>query len=154
MGEMVIFLLFGPVLVMGGYFIQTKVFPSLEAFVLSVPFGLFTTAILFANEIPDFPDDRKVNKLTWVCFLGPQRSFLLYYLLIFLGFSAILLGITLGYLGRISILSFLFIFPAIKAANLLGRYPFDKQKLMGSSKLTIAIQNSVSIILLLGVILR
>ena len=152
-GEIVIFSLFGPALVMGGYFIQTGIFPTLQGFLLSLPFGFFTTAILFANEIPDFVQDKKSGKITWVNFLGPQKSFLIYYLLIILGFSAILSAIYAGYLGKIAIFSFIFIVPAVKAAGILSRHYADKEKLVVSSKITVAIQMWVSIILILDLIL-
>ena len=80
LGELMIFLLFGPVPVMGGYFIQTGVFPNLESFCLSLPFGFLTCAILYANEVPDYNDDLQVGKLTWVSLLGSSGAFLLYYL--------------------------------------------------------------------------
>ena len=153
LGEVVIFTLFGPALVMGGYFIQTKIFPSPQGFLLSLPFGFFTTAILFANEIPDFTQDKQSGKINWVSLLGERRSFLIYYLLVFLGFGAILLAIYRGYLGIIAILSFFFILPAIKAAQILRRHYADKEKLVASSKMTVAIQTWVSIFLILDLIL-
>jgi len=152
-GEVIIFILFGPVLVMGGYFIQTKIFPSPQGFLLSLPFGFFTTAILFANEIPDFTQDKKSGKINWVNLLGQRRSFLIYYLLVFLGFGAILSAICRGYLGIIAILSFFFILPAIKAARILRRHYADKEKMVASSKINIAIQTWVSIFLILDLIL-
>ena len=89
MGEIIVFFLFGPALVMGGYFIQTQIFPDMRAFMLSLPFGFFTTAILYSNEIPDFQEDIKVGKLTWVSIVGQRRGFILYYGLMFLGFLSV-----------------------------------------------------------------
>jgi len=152
-GEFFIFILFGPVLVMGGYFIQTGIFPDLRSFMLSLPFGFLTTAILFANEVPDFREDKNAGKLTWVSISGPQRAFLIYYLLIILAFLAIIVNILLGYLGIQSALSLAFIIPAHKAAIILKRYPTDKMRLVESSKLTIAVQSLVSLVLITGLIL-
>jgi len=152
-GEMVIFFLFGPALVMGGYFIQTTIFPTLQGLILSLPFGLFTTAVLFSNEIPDFVQDKESGKITWVNFLGPQKSFRLYYLLMILGFGTILYAVYTGYLGRIAIFSLVFIAPAIKAGGILRRHYAEKEKLVVSSRITIALQMWVSIILILDLIL-
>jgi len=152
-GEFFIFILFGPALVMGGYFIQTGIFPDLKSFMLSLPFGFLTTAILFANEIPDFSDDQKAGKFTWVSIWGPKRAFLLYYLLIGLAFLAILLNVIFGYLGVWSLVSLVFIIPAHKSAIILNKYPLDKMRLVESSKLTIAVQSLVSLVLILGTIL-
>jgi len=147
-GEFFIFILFGPILVMGGYFIQTKIFPDLKSFMLALPFGFLTTVILFANEVPDFSDDKKVGKFTWVSILGAQHAFLLYYLLIGLAFSSILLNVIFGYLSSWALLSCVCIIPAHKAAITLRKYPFDKMRLIESSKLTIAVQSLVSLVLI------
>jgi len=153
MGEVVIFLLFGPAPVMGGYFIQTGAFPDIKSFILSLPFGFFTTAILFANEIPDFPEDKKAGKFTWVGFLGPRKSFLLYYLIVACGFISILFGFGLGILGPVSLFAFLGLVPAVKAAGILRKHYADKMKLMDSSRLTIAVHTIVGIILILDMII-
>jgi len=153
LGEIFIFILFGPALVMGGYFIQTGIFPDLRSFLVSVPFGLFTTAILFANEVPDFLDDKKAGKLNWVSISGPKKAFLLYYLLMGLAFSVILLIVVLGYLKPWAFLAFIFILPVVKAGVILKNYPFDKAHLVDSSKLTIAAQTLASLVLIAGVII-
>jgi 1,4-dihydroxy-2-naphthoate polyprenyltransferase len=154
LGEPVIFLLFGPALVMGGYFIQTGVFPDLKSFLLSLPMGFLTTAILFANEIPDYPDDKKSAKNTWVSFLGQARSYILYFALIACAFIAIGASIALGFLGWQAYVSFIFILPALAAGKILKDHFADKAKLVISSKLTIFVHTLVSITLIAGVIQR
>jgi len=153
LGEVIIFLLFGPALVMGGYFIQTKVFPSLMSFLLSLPFGLLTTAILFANEIPDFNEDRNAGKFTWVSLVGSKWAFLIYYALIIFALLSISLNIYLKFLNPLALFCFVCIFPVLKAGNILKEHYSDKKRLMKSSKLTIAVQTCISIILILVVLL-
>ncbi|MFC1658289.1 prenyltransferase [Candidatus Omnitrophota bacterium] len=153
LGELIIFILFGPAVVMGGYFIQTQIFPDPRSFILSLPFGFFTTAILYSNEVPDFQDDLKAGKLTWVNFLGQEKAFLLYCILIFSGFFCIGLNIIIGNLSLISALAFIFIFPALRAAYILRRFHDNKKALKGSSRITIALQALVSIILIADILL-
>jgi 1,4-dihydroxy-2-naphthoate polyprenyltransferase len=152
MGEPVIFLLFGPALVMGGYFIQTRVFPDFKSFILSLPFGILTAAILFANEIPDFPVDEKSNKATGVAFLGARKSYLVYFALIVCAFASVAAGLALGFLGKITYVSFIFLLPAVKATGILKKYYAQKEKLVVSSRLTIAVHNFVSLALIAGII--
>lgn len=152
-GEVFIFILFGPALVMGGYFIQSGIFPALKSFMLSLPFGFLTSALLFANEVPDFKDDKTAGKFTAVSIFGPQRAFLVYYLLSGLAFFSILLNIISGYLGVWALISFIFIIPAHKAAIILKKCPQDKMRLIASSRLSIAVQSLVSLVLIIGVIL-
>lgn len=153
LGEVFIFLLFGPCLFMGGYFIQTRIFPDLKSFILSLPLGLLTTAILFSNEVPDFADDRKAGKLTWVSFTGPHQAFRLYFLLVLLAFAAIAASVCLGYLKPMATLSLIFVIPALKAARTLKTFYAQKEKLMESSKLSIALQTMVGIVLIGSVLL-
>jgi len=152
-GEIFIFLLFGPALVMGGYFIQTGIFPDFKSLILSLPFGFFTTAILFANEIPDYFEDKAAGKFTWVNILGQKHSYILYYFLMLAGFFSISMAVYLKYLGLVSAISLFLVFLAGKAANILRLNYADKAKLVQSSKITIAIQVLVSIILIAGAII-
>lgn len=149
-GEFVVFILFGPASVMGGYFIQTQIFPELKGLMLSLPFGFLVTAILFANEVPDFPQDYQAGKATWVKFSGTEKAYLIYAGLIALGFLTIILNFILGYTGLLSLLSLLLIFPAIKACFILKNNYQNKSKLLLASKLTILTQTLVGLILLVS----
>ncbi|MEI8350166.1 MAG: prenyltransferase [Candidatus Omnitrophota bacterium] len=153
-GEFIIFLTFGPALVMGGYFIQTKLFPDMKSFLLSVPFGIFTTAILFANEIPDYSDDVRAKKMNWVSILGLDRAYVFYRLLVVAGFISIVVLVQRRYVSPFALCSLLGIFPAVKAIGILKHHYLDKTKLMLSSKLTICIQVMVSVIMIAAIFIR
>jgi 1,4-dihydroxy-2-naphthoate octaprenyltransferase len=152
-GEFVIFLLFGPAVVMGGYFIQTLDFPDLKSFILSLPFGLLTTAVLFVNEFPDFPEDKFAGKFTWISLTGQKNAFIIFYLLVLGAFIAIALSVGLGYLSLFSALSFVFVLVALQIERIMKQNFNDKTKLMESSKLTIDMQMWVSIVLILDLLL-
>jgi 1,4-dihydroxy-2-naphthoate octaprenyltransferase len=151
LGEIIIFLLFGPALVMGGYFIQTGIFPDVKSFILSLPLGLLTTAILFANEVPDFNEDRQVGKLNWVSLAGLYNAFRLYYLLVIMALFAIGWAVALKFLNPLAILAFGLCFPMVKAGNVL-RNPSDKMRLIASSRITIAVHHLAGLILILGIL--
>jgi len=153
LGEVFIFLFFGPLTVMGGYFIQSGIFPDLKSFILSLPFGFFTTAILFSNEIPNFQDDSAASKLTWVNLFGLKQAYVSYAILIALGFSFIIFGVAIGYLSPLALLSVLLIPMPFKAAVILRKEYSDKTKLVQSSGLTIKLQALIGIVLILGVII-
>lgn len=150
LGEPIIFLLFGPSLVMGGYFIQTGIFPDAKSFLLSLPMGFLTAAILFANEIPDYPDDKKCNKINWVSFLGPEKSYIIYLVLMACAFGAVAVNLAAGFLGKAAFFSFVFTLPALKAAAILRDHYREKEKLIVSSKLTILVHGLVSLTLIMG----
>ncbi len=152
LGEAVIFALFGPAVVMGGYFIQTNGRISSESALLSIPFGLLTTAILFTNEIPDYGEDRRFGKYTWVSFLGAERSYILYYGLIISAFASIGFNIFAWHLGWPAYLSFLAAVPAIEAGRILKRFP-PKREMVKASKLVISTHLFVSLVLLWSMVL-
>lgn len=151
LGEPVIFILFGPALVMGGYFFQTGIFPTWEGLMASLPFGILTTVILFANEIPDFATDQKLGKKTWVSFLKPEKSVYLYYCLVTFAFLSIIAGVGLKYLGLFSLASFFLLPLALKAGKILSRHSRDKLKLIDSSRMIINLQFLVGLILILDI---
>jgi len=153
LGELIIFILFGPALVMGAFFIQTQQFPTLKSFLLSLPFGLFTTAILFANEIPDYYDDLKAGKITLVNLFKPEKSFIFYYFLLAFGFLSIIISVLLGYLNWLALFSLVLIIVGYKAGIILKENHTDKARLVNSSKLSIILHSLASIILILSLIL-
>ncbi|MDD3296469.1 MAG: prenyltransferase [Candidatus Omnitrophica bacterium] len=152
LGEVIIFILFGPALVMGGYFIQSGVFPDTRSFLVSMPFGFFTTAILLANEVPDYPEDSSAGKNTWVVSLSPEKAWWIYGLLAALGLTMVIASVFLGYLGKISLLSLALSALFLKAVNIIRYYPRDKEKLLESSKLTIIANTLAGVFLILGVL--
>ncbi|MFA6216850.1 MAG: prenyltransferase [Candidatus Omnitrophota bacterium] len=153
-GEVVIFVLFGPVCVMGGYFIQSGVFPAFKSFLLSLPFGFLTTAILFANEVPDYSDDLAVGKYTWVSFMGQEHAFWVYSALIACALVCVGINIMRGFLSPFAWVSLATLIPALKAARILKGSARDKPRFVESSKLTIAIHTLVSMAVLLGLIVK
>lgn len=149
LGECAVFILFGPALVMGGYYIQTGIFPTWRGFLLSCPCGFLTTAILFANEVPDLIQDKQAGKSTLVGMVGAKNAYRLYYLLVSLGLLSLALNVSVGYLKPYALVSLALFFPAAKAAKILKRYPGDKSKLTGSSRLTIAVQSTAVLVMII-----
>jgi len=152
LGEVAIFILFGPVPVMGGYFLQTGIFPDLASLVVALPFGFFTAAILYANEVPDFADDLRAGKRTLANIFARERAYLGYYALALTGFASVVLAVALRYVSAWALLALLAIPLALKVARLLRNFSSDKMRLIESSKLSIIIQTVVSLILIGSVV--
>ncbi len=69
LGDLVVFIFFGPVAVAGTYFVQARqVSPA--AWAASIPLGLLTTAILVVNNLRDIETDRKTGKRTLAVRIG------------------------------------------------------------------------------------
>ena len=73
LGELFVFLFFGVVAVVGSYFVQTEELVW-EAFALSVPVGLLSSAILVVNNVRDIDTDRRAGKRTLAVKLGRERA--------------------------------------------------------------------------------
>lgn len=153
LGELTIFILFGPAIVMGAYYIQTGIVWSMQSFMLSLPFGIFTALILFANEIPDYEVDAASKKFTLINVVGKDNALLFYWVFIVLGFLGIGAAMVLGYLSVFSLISLLALIPTTKAVAVLKKHTNDKKRLMQSSQLTIAVHTIVSISILVGILL-
>jgi 1,4-dihydroxy-2-naphthoate octaprenyltransferase len=148
LGEPVIFILFGIAPVMAGYYLQVGIFPSLKAFVLSLPFGLLTTAILVGNEVPDFSTDKEAGKRNWVVALGREKGYVVYSCLVAAAFLSIAAAVLLELLTLAGLAAFLFLPLGVKAARVLKRCGADKREAVAASKATIAMHSLVSIVLI------
>lgn len=85
LGEIFVFIFFGPVAVLGTYFVQAQTVSSLAIW-LSIPVGLLITAILVVNNLRDIETDREAGKHTVAVRLGAQGTRLEYMLLIGLAY--------------------------------------------------------------------
>jgi 1,4-dihydroxy-2-naphthoate octaprenyltransferase len=90
LGEISVFLMWGPLMVAGAYFVQRQAF-SLNALWISIPFGALVALVLLANNIRDIHHDQNKGILTLAIVLGQQKGLLLYRWLIISAYLAILL---------------------------------------------------------------
>jgi 1,4-dihydroxy-2-naphthoate octaprenyltransferase len=81
LGELIVFLFMGPVIVLGSFFVQTQQI-SWEVVWISVPVGLMVAAILHVNNMRDMDEDRANNKRTLANLLGRRASRWEYFILV------------------------------------------------------------------------
>lgn len=81
LGELVVFLVFGPVAIMGGYFAQTQAL-DMQLWLPACHTGLLAAAIMLTNNVRDDIGDRKAGKRTIVFYLGVPLSRLLYQIVV------------------------------------------------------------------------
>ena len=72
LGEICVALGFGPIMVLGTYFVIAQRF-TFEAFYASLPVALLIMLVLYVNQIPDKPADEKAGKNTIVVRLSQGR---------------------------------------------------------------------------------
>ncbi len=74
--EIAVLLLFGPVPLIGSYFVQSLSLPK-EGFVLSIAPALLSTALILTNNLRDIEEDKRHRKLTLAVRFGARFSRLL-----------------------------------------------------------------------------
>jgi 1,4-dihydroxy-2-naphthoate polyprenyltransferase len=116
LGEVMVFVFFGLVAVLGTTYVQTRTLP-LPSLAAAVGIGALACAILVANNLRDIPTDRAAGKRTLAVVLGDRRSRYLYALLV--GVAALaLVAVTLT-TSRWALLGFVFVAPAVPATRLV-----------------------------------
>ena len=122
LGEILIGLVFGPLLMSGLYFVSTgTVTPSV--WFLSFPIGLLVSNILFTHDIMDFEADKKSGKRTLCVIIGNQKLNLIVSLLfIFMPYLIVLLGIIFSYLSIWTLFLFITFPQAVMLYYLLVRF--------------------------------
>jgi 1,4-dihydroxy-2-naphthoate octaprenyltransferase len=91
-GELFAGLNFGPILVLGAYFVQTGRY-SWEALVASLAPGILTSNLLFLNEFPDREADQKGGRKHLVIALGKENARFLFVAFIAASYLCIIIGV-------------------------------------------------------------
>lgn len=89
LGELSVFLMWGPLMVMGSYFIQRQAF-STHALLISIPFGILVALVLLANNIRDISHDRSKGIRTLPIIIGERNGLRLYSILIIIAYAAMI----------------------------------------------------------------
>jgi 1,4-dihydroxy-2-naphthoate octaprenyltransferase len=77
LGELSVFLFFGVIATMGTYYAQTEEL-TLLSFIVSIPMGALSCAILSINNLRDRPKDQLVGKQTVAVRIGDRKARLMY----------------------------------------------------------------------------
>jgi len=115
LGEISVFLMWGPLMVMGSYFVQRQAF-SHQVFWTSLPFGMLVALVLLANNIRDLNHDRSKGILTLPMVIGQRNSLRLYMAMVVLAYLGI---ITMSIMGPLSLWSLIVLFSLPLALRLL-----------------------------------
>lgn len=94
-GELAVAVGFGPLIVVGAYYMQTARF-SFEAFIASLPVALLIAAVLYINEFPDRIWDMRAGKLTLVARLPLKTAITGYQVLVAATYLLILGSVAAG----------------------------------------------------------
>jgi 1,4-dihydroxy-2-naphthoate octaprenyltransferase len=106
LGEVAVFLIWGPLQFQGAYAVQTREL-SAEALVASIPFGVLVALVLFANNIRDIEHDGRTGIRTLAILLGRHGSLVAFAGFIAFAYLYVLGAVVLGALSPWALLVFL-----------------------------------------------
>lgn len=89
LGELSVFLFFGVIATMGTYYAQTEEL-TLLSFIVSIPMGALSCAILAINNLRDRPKDALVGKLTVAVRIGDRNARLMFVSLLLVAHLAVM----------------------------------------------------------------
>lgn len=137
LGELTSFLNFGPLMTAGAvYGISGHV--GLDGFLLGIPIGLLTMAILWINEFPDAPSDKLTGKNHLVATLGTKTARWGYIAIVVAAFgAAVALALATKVLTTGSLLMLLAL-PVSAYASLIAVRHYADRKLAKGCAMTIA----------------
>lgn len=108
LGEPVVFVFMGPVMVMGAYYVQAQDL-TWSAFVISLPVAFIVTAILHCNNLRDISEDQVVGKSSIAAAIGVQPSRWFYAALLGAAYASIAVA---GVTGTVSAWALIGLAPA------------------------------------------
>lgn len=153
LGAPLVFVLFGPLMVIGSYYVQIQQI-SLPPLYISIPVGLLTTAILHANDIRDILHDKKAGIKTLSILIGEKYAKIIYYGLLGLAYVLVILLSVAGILPYWSLLCFLTLPVAFQNIKVLSGNSKDTLGLISLDKTTAKLQAQFGLILIVSLFLE
>ena len=149
LGELLIGLNFGPLMVAGSALVQAEQLLP-QAFLAGIPIGLLVAAIVYINEFPDYDGDKATGKNTLIVVFGPEKARIGYVALVFCAFLSITVLATTGTLPMLTLIALLAIYFGINAIKVLYQY-YDNRLLQPANAGTINMHLVTGILLCIGI---
>ncbi len=125
LGELLIGLNFGPLMVAGSTLVQTgQLLP--EAFLAGIPLGFLIAAVVYINEFPDHDSDKVTGKNTLIVVFGPEKARIGYVALVSGAFLSIVLLVLNGTFPSLILVTLLASYFGITSMQTLYKYYNDR----------------------------
>jgi len=136
LGEALVGLNFGPLIVLGSYYVQT-LRVDLQPTLASIPVALLITAVLWINEFPDYEADLSVGKRTLMARMGPRKAVHTFVGMVLAAFAFQGVAVALGLLPILTLLSFIALPIALKAITHARQHWTDPNTLTPANAATV-----------------
>ncbi len=151
-GELVVGLCFGTLMVMGAYYVQAQTFTA-EIVVASIPVTLLIAAVLYINEFPDYVADRDSGKRHLVVRMGRPKAYYGYVAMIVVTYVSILVGAITAIMPIYTLIALITIPKAIGAIKTASVHHSDSSKLVPANAGTVAVHLTTGLLLSLGYVI-
>ena len=148
LGELLIGLNFGPLMVAGSTLIQTgQLVP--EAFLAGIPLGFLIAAVVYINEFPDHDSDKATGKNTLIVVFGPEKARVGYVALVSGAFLSIVLLVLNGTFPSLILVTFLASYFGFTSVQTLYKY-YNDRLLEPANWGTIIMHSTTALLLFIG----
>ena len=151
-GELMVGLDFGPLMVLGSYYVQNQKL-LLGPLVASVSVGFLITAILWINEIPDYTADKAVGKKTLVVRVGRKRGADLYAVIVVAAYAWTVVMVILRLMPLASLIVLVTLPLAMKAITTARKNSEKPQSMITANVSTIRMHLLFGVLLVVGYVL-
>ena len=127
-GELLIGLNFGPLMVVGSFLVQTSgdLTHVFEAALAGIPIGLLVAAIVYVNQFPDHDGDKATGKNNLVVVFGPEKARIGYVFLVVSAFVSIIVMALNGTFPKLSLIALPAAYFGVRAIQTLYKYYNDR----------------------------
>jgi 1,4-dihydroxy-2-naphthoate polyprenyltransferase len=141
---------FGPLMVMGAYYVGARTL-DFRIFLISIPIGILIALVLFINEFPDYVGDKAVGKRTLVVILGKKKAVVLYHALLGAVYAVVAGLVMIKFLPYFCLIVFLSLPIAFKAF-MTAKNNYEKiYELLPANAATIGLHSIIGLLLCAGV---
>jgi 1,4-dihydroxy-2-naphthoate octaprenyltransferase len=152
LGEIAIFISFGPAIVFGSYYLHAEIFSWFPIFI-SFLIGLLISLILFVNQFPDFEADKAAGKHNWVVRFGKKSSSYIYVAAMSIAYILLIIYVALQILPLLSLIILVSLPLPIKASIITLKKHENYLEMIPASATTIFTCLNYSSLLILSLII-
>ena len=151
-GELLIGLNFGPLMVVGSFLVQTngEITHAFEAVLAGIPIGFLVAAIVYVNQFPDHDGDKATGKNNLVVVFGPERARIGYVLLVVGAFISIIVMALNGTFPMLSLMALITSVFSIYTIKILYKH-YDNRLLQPANAGTIALHFITGVFFCVGI---
>src|SRR5437667_5859289 len=117
-GEIAVAIIFGPIVVLGSYAVQTGAL-GWEPLLASIPLGLLVAAFLLVNEMPEHETDPRGGKRTIPARIGLEKSVALYEVLVATALVLLVASSLLRLVPWVAVIGLVAVLPLARARAVL-----------------------------------